>query len=136
MVENGSALQLGSPEEVYRNPINNYVAEITGEVSFSSEFSVESSEFKKTQFINSNHSNNLYEYNKSLSTLNSELKTLLRPSQIRVSEKSELKAVIQKVKFLGAYYEVILKVGDFNLKMYSFDKLSIGKEIGIEIRKT
>lgn len=136
IMQNGSALQLGSPEEVYRNPINNYVAEITGEVSFSSEFSVESSEFKKTQFINSNHSNNLYEYNKSLSTLNSELKTLLRPSQIRVSEKSELKAVIQKVKFLGAYYEVILKVGDFNLKMYSFDKLSIGKEIGIEIRKT
>ena len=139
IMQNGNALQVGSPEEIYQNPINQYVAEITGEVTLGAELgtvrrAVLSSEFKKTQFINSNHTNNLYDYDKTLSTINSALRIFLRPSQIRVSEKSKVKAVIQSIKFLGAYYEVVLKVEDFNLKMYSFDKLRIGEEIGIEIR--
>ena len=139
IMQNGNALQIGSPEKIYRNPINQYVAEITGEVSISPEFRVESSEFKTTQFINSNHTNNLYEFDKILRTMHrtadrSEFGTFLRPSQIRFSEKSKVKAIIQSVKFLGAYYEVVLKVEDFNLIMHSFDKLRIGEEIGIEIR--
>ena len=139
IMQNGNALQIGSPEKIYRNPINQYVAEITGEVSISPEFRVESSEFKTTQFINSNHTNNLYEFDKILRTRHrtadrSEFGTFLRPSQIRFSEKSKVKAIIQSVKFLGAYYEVVLKVEDLNLIMHSFDKLRIGKEIGIEIR--
>ena len=127
IMQNGSALQLGSPEEIYRNPINNYVAEITGEVSLSSELGTVDStvlrfELGQAQLRTERRT-----------ALNSELRTFIRPSQIRVSEKSELKALIQKIKFLGAYYEVILQVEDFNLKMYSFEKLCIGEEIGIEI---
>lgn len=37
IMKNGNALQLGSPEEIYQNPINQYVAEITGEVSMEDE---------------------------------------------------------------------------------------------------
>lgn len=102
IMQNGNALQLGSPEEIYRNPINQYVTEITGEVNL-------------TQF--------------------GEGAGFIRPEQIRVSEKSDVKAVVRSIQFLGAYYEVILRVEDFNLKMYSFDKLHVGEEIGIEIRQ-
>lgn len=138
IMQNGNALQLGSPEEIYQNPINQYVAEITGEVYFSSELGVLSAEFTKTQFNNSNHTDN-FEYEKPLSTQHrtadrSELRTLLRPSQIRVSEKSDIRATILSVKFLGAYYEVLLQVDNEQLKMYSFDKLSVGEKIGIEIK--
>lgn len=99
IMQNGNALQMGVPEEIYRNPINEYVAEITGETA-----------------------------------LSSELRTLLRPSQIRISEKSDLKATVQSVKFVGAYYEVALQVDDYSLKMYSFDKLIVGDNVGIEIK--
>ncbi len=102
IMQNGNALQLGSPEEIYRNPINQYVAEITGEVNL-------------TQF--------------------GEGAGFIRPEQIRVSKKTDIKATIQSIQFLGAYYEVILRVEDFNLKMYSFNKLHVGEEIGIEIRQ-
>ncbi len=108
IMQNGNALQLGSPEEIYRNPINQYVAEITGEISLSSELK--------------------------LRTQHSTLRTLLRPEQIRVSEKSAIKATVFSVKFLGAYYEVELQVEDTQLKMYSFDKLFVGEKIGIEIK--
>lgn len=108
IMQNGNALQLGSPEEIYRNPINQYVAEITGEISLSSELK--------------------------LRTQHSTLRTLLRPEQVRVSEKSAIKATVFSVKFLGAYYEVELQVEDTQLKMYSFDKLFVGEKIGIEIK--
>ncbi len=122
IMQNGNALQLGSPEEIYRNPINQYVAEITGETSLSSELRVESSELK-TESIELQ-----------LRTQNSELKTFLRPEQIRVSEKSDIRATVLSVKFLGAYDEVLLQVDDVKLKMYSFDRLSVGDKIGIEIK--
>jgi ABC-type Fe3+/spermidine/putrescine transport system ATPase subunit len=111
IMQNGNALQLGSPEEIYRNPINQYVAEITGEISLSSEF----------QFFQ-------------LRTQNSELSTLLRPEQIRISPNAKLRGIVQSVKFLGAYYEVKLNVENQNIKMYSFDKIRVGEEIGIEIK--
>jgi len=116
IMQNGNALQLGSPEEIYRNPINQYVAEITGEVALSSEL-------KKLKLRTQNRTAD-----------RSQLSTLLRPEQIRVSEKSDIKAIVLLVKFLGAYYEVGLQVEDTQLKMYSFDKLNVGEKIGIEIK--
>lgn len=108
IMQNGNGLQLGSPEEIYRNPANQYVADITGETSLSSELK--------------------------LRIPNSELRTFLRPEQIRVSEKSDIRATILSVKFLGAYYEIGVQVADTQLKMYSFDKLNVADEVGIEIK--
>ncbi|MER0441668.1 ABC transporter ATP-binding protein [Emticicia sp. W12TSBA100-4] len=127
IMQNGNALQLGSPEEIYQNPINQYVAEITGETSLGSELGVLSSELY-------NHTENLSKFCKPISTQHSELRTFLRPEQIRVSEKSDIIATILSVKFLGAYYEVALQVDKSTLKMYSFDRLNVGEKIGIEIK--
>lgn len=99
IMQNGNALQLGSPEEIYRNPINQYVAEITGEVS-----------------------------------MEDESKGFIRPEQIRISPNAKLRGIVQSVKFLGAYYEVKLNVENQNIKMYSFDKIRVREEIGIEIK--
>lgn len=121
IMQGGKALQLGSPEEIYQNPANQYVAEITGVLS--SEFLVLNgspcdSELKPPKLI----------------TQHSELRTFLRPEQIRISEKSDIRATVLSVKFLGAYYEVELQVEDTQLKMYSFDKLNVADEVGIEIK--
>lgn len=124
IMQNGNALQLGSPEEVYRNPINQYVAEMTGVLS--SEFRVLSSEWESKKKSNGK--------DKKLRTQNSEFRTFLRPSQIRISPNANLRAIVESIKFLGAYYEVILKIDDLTLKMYSFDKLNVADEVGIEIK--
>lgn len=112
IMRNGKMLQLGSPEEIYQNPINQYVAEITGEVvsaeRFAGRFLVLNGEPFSTQF--------------------------LRPQQIRISPNADLRGIVQSVKFMGAYYEVMLKINDFELEMFSFDKLNVGEEVGIEIK--
>lgn len=123
IMQNGNTLQVGSPEEIYRNPINHYVAEITGETSLSSEVRVQSSELKKLKLSTAQRT-----------VQNSEFRTFLRPEQIRIAEKSAIKAIVLSVKFLGAYYEVGLQVEDVQLKMYSFDKLNVADEVGVEIK--
>jgi iron(III) transport system ATP-binding protein len=100
IMQNGNALQTGSPEEIYRNPINQYVAEITGEINPVNPVSV----------------------------------GFCRPEQLRISKKSKIKAVVQSMIFLGAYYEITLKIDNTTLKMFSFDKLQIGDCIGIAIK--
>lgn len=112
IMQNGIALQTGTPEEIYRNPINQYVAEITGDLS--EEFRMKREELK------TNKETSLFSF--------------LRPQQIRISENSELRGKVIATKFLGVYYEILLKVNDFELKMYSFDKIEPSKEVGIEIK--
>lgn len=99
IMRKGKILQIGTPEEVYQNPDNQYVAEITGEVS---------TECGSKGFI--------------------------RPEQIRISPNADLRGIVQSVRFLGAYYEVKLNIENQSIKMYSFDKIQVGQEIGIEIK--
>ncbi len=118
VMRKGKILQIDTPENVYQNPDNQYVAEITGEVQ-SVECRVMSEKLSVSETFYTQHST---------------LYTIIRPQQIRISEKSDIRAVVKSIKFLGAYYKVFLMVDGVELKMYSFDKIDIGKEIGIEIK--
>ena len=116
IMRKGKILQMGNPEYIYQNPDNQYVAEITGELS-NVEFLMLNAELN-SQFIIKHSTFNIH----------------LRPSQIRISETSDIKAMVESIKFLGTYYEVILKIDDLTLKMYSFDKIQVGDTVGIEIK--
>ncbi len=137
IMRKGKILQIGNPENIYQNPDNQYVAEITGEVQ-SSEFrtvrrAVLSSELSDMQFSIAELKEKFRIARRTVQ--NSEFRTpFLRPSQIRISETSDIKAMVESIKFLGAYYEVMLKIDDLTLKMYSFDKIQVGDTIGIEIK--
>jgi iron(III) transport system ATP-binding protein len=118
IMRKGKILQIGNPEYIYQNPDNQYVAEITGEV----------------QNVECRVMSEKLSVSETLYTLHSTLYTIIRPQQIRISETSDIKAMVESIKFLGAYYEVMLKIDDLTLKMYSFDKINVGEEIGIEIK--
>lgn len=108
IMRKGKMLQLDAPQKVYQQPLNQYVAEITGEVNIVSHEWLESVGLGK-------HS------------------VFIRPEQIAVSPESVLKAQILSVKFVGAYHEVLIQIGAQTLKMFSFTPLKTGEEIGIVI---
>jgi iron(III) transport system ATP-binding protein len=110
IMRKGKILQLDVPQKVYQNPMNQYVAEITGEVNVVS-----------TEWIARVGLSNLPN-------------VFIRPEQIFVSPASALKAKILSLKFLGSYYEVLIRIGEQELKMFSFEALTVGEEIGVEIR--
>ncbi|WP_259014019.1 ABC transporter ATP-binding protein [Emticicia fluvialis] len=107
IMRKGKILQLDNPQTVYQHPANRYVAEITGEVNIVNEDWVAKAGIKH-QFV--------------------------RPEQIRLAPLSPLKATVLSVKFLGSYYEISLKCLEQELKMFSFEPLVVGAEIGIEIK--
>jgi ABC-type Fe3+/spermidine/putrescine transport system ATPase subunit len=110
IMRKGKILQLDAPHYVYQYPLNQYVAEITGEVNIVSKEWVEIV---------------------GLSNLTS---LFIRPEQIFVSPLSAVKAKIVSLKFLGSYYEALIRIGEKELKMFSFVPLKMGEEIGVEIR--
>ncbi len=110
IMRKGKILQSAAPQKVYQNPMNQYVAEITGEVNTVSQGWLES--------VGVTNPTTLF----------------IRPEKIAVSPLSKIKAKVSALKFLGNYYEVLIKTGEQELKMFSFEPLKIGEEIGIEIR--
>lgn len=108
IMRKGKIMQLDSPQQVYLNPANRYVAEITGEVNIVNE-----------EWLGKVNSKNVF----------------IRPEQIRLAPASALKATVLSLKFLGSYYEIILKCHELELKIYSFEALAVGAEIGIEIKR-
>jgi iron(III) transport system ATP-binding protein len=110
IMRKGKMLQLDAPQKVYQNPINQYVAEITGEVNVVSK-----------------------EWLESIGIVDLP-NAFIRPEQIFVSALSNIRARVLSHKFLGGYYEVSVKIGEQVLKMFSFEPLKTGEEIGVEIR--
>lgn len=108
IMQRGRMLQIGNPEEVYKNPANQYVAEITGEIN------------PILPFLHKGISNVSIKF--------------IRPEQIYFKPDSDLRATVENIKFLGAYYEIILRNPQSLLKMYSFEKFNLGEDIGIEIK--
>ena len=116
VMRKGKILQIGTPQNIYQNPDNQYVAEITGEVN------------------SPTPSPSPKERGARIFSFGEGWEGFLRPQQIRISEKSDLRATVESIKFLGVYYEVMLKIDDLTLKMYSFDKVLVGEKVGIEIK--
>lgn len=110
VMRKGKILQLATPQQIYQAPINQYVAEITGEVNV-----IAQDLQQKIGLPNTTG-------------------TFLRPEQIAVAATSTIRAKVMGIKFLGNYYEVLLKTEGYELKMFSFEPLPINEEIGIAIR--
>jgi len=100
MMKDGEIVQSGSPVEVYRHPINEYVAGLLGPYNLLSASEVKY--FLPELEIN--------EQSK---------KALLRPEQIKISSNQEkaLNAVVQNQNYYGHYSELEVKLGDKILKV-------------------
>lgn len=111
IMRKGEILQIGEPETIYRNPINQYVAEITGSVNILSE--AQRSILGKKEII----------------------PNFLRPEQIIFNSSSSCQGIIEEVRFLGTYYEMTIKIGDFSIQAYAFEKKRVGEQVGIQIKR-
>jgi iron(III) transport system ATP-binding protein len=104
-MKDGQIVQSGSPVEVYRRPINEYVAGLLGPYNLLS-----ASEVK--YFLPELEINEQFN------------KALLRPEQIIITEnqKNALKAVVQNQNFYGHYSELEVKIWGRILKVKTEQK--------------
>ena len=125
VMNNGIIQQIGSPEDIYNEPENRFVANFIGDsniiegnmirdclVCFDGiEFPCVDKGFKD----------------------NEEVEVVLRPEDIDIVEpdKSKLKGKVASIVFKGVHYEIIVRTDRRDYKIHTTDYVEEGKEVGL-----
>jgi ABC-type sugar transport system ATPase subunit len=113
VMKDGKILQQGTPQEIYRHPVNEYVAGLFGKYNLlkpeqAALFGIESN--GKDIFI--------------------------RPEEFIINENNGIKGVIQKISFWGSFYEVEVMTKDFKIVVRMLkNEWEVGQKVGIRVNK-
>ena len=127
VMNEGKIQQIGSPEDIYNEPKNAFVADFIGESNildgimredklvemFGHKFECVDAGFEKNEPVD----------------------VVVRPEDIDVVSESEgqLSGVVSSITFKGVHYEIIVDINDFKWMIQSTDSPAVGDRIGISI---
>lgn len=127
VMADGEIQQIGSPTDIYNEPVNAFVADFIGESNIVD--GVMNEDFKVTF---SGHTFDCVDkgFNK-----NEAVDVVVRPEDVDVVEieKGMLKGVVTSVTFKGVHYEIIVDINGFKWMIQSTDYVAPEAEIGIYI---
>lgn len=127
VMNNGEIQQIGSPEDIYNEPVNAFVADFIGEsniidgimlrdylVKISGvPFECEDSGFEKNENVD----------------------VVIRPEDIKVTNPGgdTINGVVRDVIFKGVHFEIIVEADNYTWKIHSTKSQKIGSEIGMTL---
>jgi len=127
VMADGKIQQIGTPEDIYNEPVNAFVADFIGEsnivdgvmledyvVSFAGQtFKCEDAGFGKNEPVD----------------------VVVRPEDIDIVPIDDcmLTGLVSSVTFKGDYYEIIVDIDNFKWLIETTDRQSVGEKIGISI---
>lgn len=127
VMNKGKIQQIGTPQDIYNEPENAFVADFIGESNildgimrddFTAEFS--------------GHVFNCLDkgFNK-----NENVDVVVRPEDVDIVSVDEgmLKGVVTSVDFLGVHYEIIVDIGGFKWMIQTTDECFVGDNVGLDI---
>lgn len=128
VMDKGKIQQVGSPLDIYNEPVNAFVADFIGESNIldgtmKKDFLVE---FAKCKFdcLDSGFS------------LNEKVDVVIRPEDIKVTtpETGHIFGIVTSVTFKGVHYEIIVDVDGFKWMIQSTKKQDVGEKIGLLLK--
>ncbi len=127
VIRKGQLLQSAMPEEIYRNPVNEYVSKMFGLTNTIK--GVYKNRSLSTSF-------GIIQCNENLNE-NSEVLISVRPENIDISSSGNMSARVKGTVFAGNIIEVELDASGLNLiaSIDSFSNIKIGDEVKFSIRK-
>ena len=127
VMANGRIQQIGSPTDIYNEPVNAFVADFIGESnildgSMPADF--------KAKFAG-----HIFDCVDSGFEKNEQVDVVIRPEDVDVvaPEKGMLKGLVTCVTFKGVHYEIIVDVCGFKWMIQSTDYVAEGQTIGLSI---
>ncbi len=128
VMDKGKIQQIGTPEDIYNEPVNAFVADFIGEsnivdaimlsdynVTFGGvKFKCLDSGFEKNEFV----------------------EAVVRPEDIKIvnpGAEASLTGTITSVTFIGVHYEILVDVGGFIWMIQTTEAHKVGEEIGMYI---
>ncbi len=127
VMDAGKIQQVGTPQDIYNEPKNAFVADFIGESNivdgkmcrdFYVEFSGTGFECLDKGFDE-----------------NEDVDVVVRPEDVDIvpAEKGMLKGVVTSVSFLGVHYEIIVDIGGFKWMIQTTDEHFVGDNVGLYI---
>ena len=127
VMQNGVIQQIGSPTDIYNEPVNAFVADFIGESNIVDGVMIED---KLVSF--SGHTFTCVDggFGK-----NRPVDVVVRPEDVDVvvPEKGMLRGVVSSVTFKGVHYEIIVDINGFKWMIQTTDYVGQGEEIGLYI---
>ena len=127
VMENGHIQQIGSPTDIYNEPVNAFVADFIGESNIVDGVMLAD---RRAKF-----SGHVFDCVDGGFAKNEPVDVVVRPEDVDVvaPEKGMLKGLVTGVTFKGVHYEIIVDVAGFKWMIQTTDFVAEGETIGLSI---
>ena len=127
VMANGRIQQIGTPTDIYNEPVNAFVADFIGESNILDGVMVEDYKAKFAGHV-FNCVDSGFEKNEAVDVV-------IRPEDVDVvsPDAGMLKGLVTAVTFKGVHYEIIVDVANFKWMIQSTDYVAEGQTIGLSI---
>lgn len=126
VINDGEIQQIGTPTEIYNEPVNTFVADFIGESNI---FNGTVTGKLKVKFCGATF-NCLDDFE-----INDMVDVVVRPEDIKICAPAEgqLKGTVISTVFKGVHYEITVQVGKFEIVIQSTSCAEVGAKIGMRI---
>ncbi|MBE6601385.1 MAG: ABC transporter ATP-binding protein [Ruminococcaceae bacterium] len=127
VMENGHIQQIGSPTDIYNEPVNAFVADFIGESNIVDGIMLADCRAK--------FAGHVFDCVDGGFAKNEAVDVVIRPEDVDVvaPEKGMLKGLVTTVTFRGVHYEIIVDVQGFKWMIQTTDFVAEGETIGLSI---
>ena len=127
VMSEGKIQQIGTPTEIYRTPVNEFVAKFIGETNIIDGVMLEDD---LVMFEDKKYACRARGYNK-----NEKVDVVIRPEDVDIVpiEKGMLRGTVTSVTFMGVHYEIIIDINGFKWMIQTTDYVDEGAEVGLYI---
>ena len=127
VMDNGCIQQVGTPQDIYNEPKNAFVADFIGESNIV--------DGKMLEDYKVDFSGNIFKCLDKGFNKNEDVDVVVRPEDVDIVEpnKGMLKGVVTSVAFLGVHYEIIVDIGGFKWMIQTTDEHFVGDNVGLII---
>jgi len=127
VMENGRIQQIGTPTDIYNEPVNAFVADFIGESNIVDGVMLED---RRAQFAG-----HVFDCVDGGFDRNEQVDVVIRPEDVDVvaPDRGMLKGLVTGVTFRGVHYEIIVDVKGFKWMIQTTDYVAEGETIGLSI---
>ena len=127
VMDKGKIQQVGTPQDIYNEPENAFVADFIGESN------ILDGVMKEDYLVD--FSGNTFKCLDKGFSKDESVDVVVRPEDVDIvsTDKGMLKGVVTSVDFLGVHYEIIVDIGGFKWMIQTTDEQKVGDNVGLVI---
>ena len=127
VMNNGVIEQIGTPEDIYNEPVNAFVADFIGEANILNGIMIDDCRIrilgKELECVDKGFGKN------------TPVDVVIRPEDIIITppDKGQLTGVVEKVTFKGVHYEMSIRCGRCEILVHSTRSAEVGTTVGMSV---